>query len=375
MRTPPVTLLAVTLACGFALAQTAPPQPPSDTLTLTTGENLIGHFVRSNGANVVFKSDALGELTIAWAKVKELHAATNYVVVAKGVKLTRRTDTSSLPKGAIAEADQTVTVASAPGAPPQKIPVAEANNIVDAATFQNALLHDPGFFEDWHGAITGGATIVQATQQARTFTGGVNLVRLVPAENWLDPRNRTIFDFTAADGFTIQPGTPKVKTEIYHVDAERDEYFRGKELYGFAAVAFDHNYSQGLTLQSNLGGGLGYTVIKHANTTLDFKGSMNYIRQSFSAGENTHSLPGSNFIETFMHKTARGILFEQQIMITPTWTVLDDSSALVSGSVTIPVFKRLGFTTGITDAFLNNPPPGFKKNSFQLTTALTYTLK
>lgn len=375
MRTPSATLLAVTLACGLALAQTTPPKPPPDTLTLTTGETLIGHFVRSTGGNVVFKSDALGELTIAWAKVKELHAGEKYVVVAKGIKLTRKTGTATLPQGAIDEAEQTITVGAAPGASPQKIPVGDANNVVDEATFQNVLFHSPGFFEDWRGAISGGATIVQATQEARTFTGGISLVRLTPAENWLSPRNRTIFDFTAADGFTIQPGTAKVKTEIYHVDAERDEYFRGKDLYGFAAAAFDHNYSQGLTLQSNLGGGLGYTVVKHANTTLDFKGSITYIRQSFSAQENTQSLMGSNFVETFMHKTGKGILFQQQVIITPTWTTLHDYSWLAGGSVTIPVFRRLGFTTGVTDSYLHNPPPAFKKNSFQLTTALTYTLK
>lgn len=376
MRTP--LLSTVVLFCAAAAYGQTPapaPKPASDTLTLATGETLIGHFVRSTGGNVVFKSDALGELTIAWAKVKELQAGQNYVVLGKGVKLTRRTDLASLPKGAIKEADQVLTVTPAPGAAPQAIPVAEANNVVDEATFQNVLFHEPGFFGAWRGAITGGASLVQATQESRLFTGGIALIRLVPGENWLSPRNRTIVDFTADDGFTVQPNTPKVKTEIYHVDAERDEYFRGQDLYGFAAASFDHNYSQGLSLQSNVGGGLGYTVVKHANTSLDFKGSVDYIRQSFSAAESTHSLMGSNFIETFTHKTGKGIFFQQQITITPTWTVLDDYSALFSGSVTIPVFKRLGFSTGISDAFLNNPPPGFKKNSFQLTTALTYTLK
>jgi hypothetical protein len=29
----------------------------------------------------------------------------------------------------------------------------------------------------------------------------------------------------------------------------------------------------------------------------------------------------------------------------------------------------------MTDAFLNDPPPGFQKNSFQLTLGLTYSLR
>jgi hypothetical protein len=371
------TRLLLTLACTALLhAQTTPAaKPEPDTLTLADGEKLIGHFVRSTGANVIFKSDVLGELTIAWAKVKDLHAAERYVVIGKDVKLTRHTDVASLPKGNISVADQTVFVEPTPGAAPTKVAIADAAHVVDEPTFQNVLFHNPGFFQDWKGAITGGASIVQATQQARTFTGGIALVRAVPGESWLSLRNRTIFNFAASDGFVVQPNTPKVKTEIIHADAERDEYFRGKDLYGFGQAAFDHNFSQGLDLQTNVGGGLGYTAINRANETLDFKGSVAYIRQDFQTTANDHSLMGSNFTETFMHKTAKGILFLQQVTVTPTWSELKDYSASAGASVAIPVFKRIGFTTALLDSFLNNPPPGFKKNSFQLTTGLTYTLK
>jgi Protein of unknown function, DUF481 len=369
--------IALVLACAaLAYGQTAPaPKPSPDTLTLSSGERLIGHFIRSTGGSVVFKSDDLGELTIAWAKVKELHAPERFVVVGKGVKLTRRADTSGLPKGAVAVADQTVLVEPASGAPPVRVPLGDAAYVVDEATFQNVLFHNPRFFEDWKGAVTGGASVIEATQQSRTFTGGIALIRAIPAENWLSLRNRTLIDFSAADGWITQPDTPKIKTSIYHADIERDQYFRGKDLYVFGQGSFDHNFSQGLDLQTNTGGGLGYTVIKKANETLDFKGSITYITQQFQERENDHSLLGSNLIETFSHKSARGILFLQEIALTPTWTELNDYSALASASVAVPVFKRLGFMTAFSDNFLNNPPPGFKKNSFQLTTGLTYTLK
>jgi len=370
----PVVLALVCAALAYGQTATAP-KPEPDTLTLSSGESLIGHFVRSYGGNVVFKSDGLGELTIAWAKVKELHAAEHYVVVGKGVKLTRRTDTSSLPKGTVNVADQTVVVEPEPGAPLQKLPVGDAAYVVNEATFQKDLFHSPGFFEEWKGAVTGGASLIEATQQAQTFTGGVALIRAVPGENWLSLRNRTLLDFSTTDGHITQPGTPRIKTAIYHADLERDEYFRGKELYVFGQAAFDHNFSQGLDLQTNTGGGLGYTAVKKANETLDFKGSMTFIKQEFHAPGINHSLLGSSFIENFTRKTARGILFLQEIAITPTWTNLNAYSGVASGSVTVPVFKQLGFTTAISDAFLNNPPPGFKKNSFQLTTGLTYTLK
>jgi hypothetical protein len=40
-----------------------------------------------------------------------------------------------------------------------------------------------------------------------------------------------------------------------------------------------------------------------------------------------------------------------------------------------PTYKRLGFTVGTQDNYLNDPAAGSKKNSFQFTAGLTYSLK
>jgi uncharacterized protein DUF481 len=375
MSTRSILLLTLGLAAILHAQDKPAPKPAPDTLVLTDGETLIGHFVSSHGATVTFKSDILGQLAIDWSKIKELHSAQRFAVVGKDVKLGRRSDVSGIPKGVVSMTGQTLAVDPGAGAAPQQIPVAQAAHVVDEPSFENLVLHNPGFFDAWKGAITGGASLVEATQQSRTFTGSVALIRSVPTENWLDPRNRTTIDFSASDGYVIQPNTPTVKTSIYHFDAERDEYFRAKSVYGFVETALDHNYSQGLKLQSNVGGGIGYTVIKKANETLDFKGSLNYIVQDFEVAESNHSLFGSTFNETFMRKTAHGIIFQQQVSVTPAWNMVHDYFASAGGSVTVPVYKRLAFSTSLADTFLNNPPAGFKKNSFQLTTGLTYTLK
>jgi hypothetical protein len=376
MLTRSILLFSLSLVPLLQAQNQPAPKPQPDTLVLSDGESLIGHFVRSTGATVTFKSDVLGELSIPWAKIKELHSAQRYAVVEKNVKLSRRADVSGVPKGAISMADdKTLALQPGPGATPQKIPIADAAYVIDEPTFEKDLLHNPGFFEDWKGNVTAGATLVQATQQARTFTGSVAFIRAIPQDNWLDPRNRTLIDFSASDGSVIEPNQPTIKTDIIHFDAERDEYFRGKDVYGFAQTALDHNFSQGLKLQSNLGGGIGYTVIKKANETLDFKGSITYLKQDFETSIHNTNLIGSTFNETFLRKTAHGIVFQQQISVTPAWSILNDYSAAASGSVAVPVYKRFAFTTSVADTFLNNPPPSFKKNSFQLTTGLTYTLK
>jgi len=41
----------------------------------------------------------------------------------------------------------------------------------------------------------------------------------------------------------------------------------------------------------------------------------------------------------------------------------------------MPLFKRLSMQFTTTDNFLNDPAPGFKKNSFQFVTGVTYNLR
>ena len=50
-------------------------------------------------------------------------------------------------------------------------------------------------------------------------------MRAIPTETWLEPRNRTSLNLSAAYGEVTQPATPSIKTAIFHGDAERDEYF------------------------------------------------------------------------------------------------------------------------------------------------------
>ncbi len=171
-----------------------------------------------------------------------------------------------------------------------------------------------------------------------------------------------------------QPGTAEIKTDILHADAERDQYF-SPSLFGFGRVAFDHNFSQDLNLQQSYGGGLGWTVIKTGVSELDLKASIDYIRQTFQISASDQSLVGSTFGEIYTRKFAHGIVFNEQASATPAWNNTAAYSATGTASLALPIHKRFSLAITSLDTFLNDPPPGFKKNSFQLTMGLTYALR
>jgi Protein of unknown function, DUF481 len=361
-------LPAVVLAAPVLFAQ--------DVVVFTDGERLVGKFLRSNGASATFKSDAIGEVTVDWSKIKELQSSQEFAVLPKNVELKRNADISKIPEGKIAVADQkiTVTPVGQPNAQPQTVAVADADHVIEKATFESELQHNPSILSDWGGTVTAGAALVESTQTSRTFNAAINLVRTIPDADWLRRRNRTTVDFSTAYGTLRQPGTPLVKTEIYHADAERDEYFSAA-IFGFGQATFDHNFSQGLDLQQTFGGGVGWSVIKRSNESLDLKAGITYIRQSFALASADQSLAGSTFEEDFQRGLRRGIKFKEQLIVTPSWNNTNAVTATGSASLTMPVYKRMDFTLGTIDNYLHDPPGGFKKNSFQATMGLTYSLR
>lgn len=370
LKTVYVLLLAFSAAMLMS-GQAAKPGP--DTIVFTNGDKLVGTFVSSDATHVIFKSDAVGELTIDWKKVQELHTGTAVAVIRQGEKLHKHQDTSSIPQGTLTMREQNLQITPAAGAPPQSIPVAQSAVVVPEPDFQTAMTRSPGILSDWTGSITAGATLVQATQDSRSFNGALSLIRAEPTEAWLNPSYRTTLTFLGTYGEITQPLTPTVKTSIYHAAAEQDQYFT-PSVFAFVQADFDHNFSQGLVLQQTYNGGIGWTVVKNAIEELDLKGSMSYIHQDFQVGKSL-DLVGSLFSERYSRKLPHSVVMDQRVAVTPAWNNTSAYSAAASVLFTMPVYKRLSGSTGVIDTFLNNPPPGFRKNSFQYTLGLTYSLQ
>ena len=67
--------------------------------------------------------------------------------------------------------------------------------------------------------------------------------------------------------------------------------------------------------------------------------------------------------------------FAQQLIIDPAINNANALSATASGLLTMPVYKRVNSSLGVSDSYLHDPPPGFRKNSFQFTAGLTYAIQ
>ena len=159
-RVLPVALLSLLLplAALRGFAADAPANP--DILVFTNGDQLTGKLISSAGGSVVFHSDMAGDVTVDWAKIKEIRTPQKFAVIENGVKPNRK-NPEAVPQGTVTIADQSVQVHPDSGAPLAPIPVKNINFLIDDPTFQSKIKTEPGFFHAWHGNATGGATIVQ----------------------------------------------------------------------------------------------------------------------------------------------------------------------------------------------------------------------
>ena len=385
--------LWLTLLCA-AIALTAgaqtKPAPDPDVLVLSNGDTLHGKFVSSIQDTLTFHSDALGDLSLSWDKVKELHTTQKFAVVEQNVKLRGRKSHGAIPDGTLDMTDKAITLKTVSGETPAPIPVKDAPYIMDAATLDKQLNHEPSFLSGWNGAATAGATLVTATQNQYTVSGGIGLVRAVPTVSWLNPRNRTSIDFTGSFGKITEPGYTNpgppptavlavtTKSAIYHADAERDEYFSPR-LFALVQTAFDHNFSQDLDLQQIYGGGIGWTVLKTPHQEADLKATVQYEKQLFISGaSNTNqNLIGSTFGASYLLKT-KLVTYNQGLSFIPAYNEPRAYSTTETNTFAFPAYKNLSFSMGTIDSYLNDPPislPPTKRNSFQFTMGLTYAIK
>jgi hypothetical protein len=314
---------------------------------------------------------------VAWDHVKELHTAESFGVLSTAQKPHGRRPAGQIPTGNLDVMDQAITV-HGENTSPTPIPVKDAQFVVDAATLDKEIHHEPSFFAGWNGAATAGATLVQSTQNQYTVSGGIGLVRSVPSVSWLDPRNRTQFDFTGSYGKISQAGTPSVKSSIYHADAERDLYFSSR-MFALVQAAFDHNFAQDLQLQQIYGGGLGWTVLKTPRDEADLKATMQYEKQKFISGAagTNQNLIGSTFAASYVLQL-KPLTFTQGLAYIPAYNTPRAYSANETNTLAITAHKNFGFSVGTIDSYLNNPPsttPPTKRNSFQFTMGLTYAIK
>ncbi|MGH9505603.1 MAG: DUF481 domain-containing protein [Terriglobales bacterium] len=349
----------------LALAALAPALR-AGTLTLANGDQVAGTLVRADAKQIVFNANLMGNLNLQWKQIRTLNTSAALVVIPnRGRPVTGEISYSAGKLYILPPAGQEIIW-----------PVTGINLILTTALYKHYIVQRPNLLQGWHGSIAGGFGFVSATQSSQSYTASVNLTRPIPDVNWLLPRSNTQFSLQETYGSLTQPATAtepalQVKTSVFTAALEQDQYF-SRSLFVLAQAQLDHNFAQGLQLQQSYGPGIGWAAFRN----FDLKMDLHLTIEQFLAAPRTTFLAAS-IAETYTR--ALGPLhwsesISAQPPITNGQATGNTFQANGTTTVSVPIYKRLGFNTTLTDSYLGNPQPGFRHNSLQFSTGLQINL-
>jgi Protein of unknown function, DUF481 len=345
-----------------------------DVLISTSGEKFIGELESATAADVTFNSQAAGEITVPWSKVKELHSTRRFAVIPRNVKIPGAEEAKAIPEGTVSVADKRIEIKPAPKAAARTVPITDSSHVVDEESFRHSF-ESPGFFGGWSPSFSAGISFIAATQNERSFDGEVNLERAVPGVDWRNPSDRTLIDLSASYDRThslLASNPAMVRDVIYQANIERDQYLAPR-LFLLGQATYDHNYSQNLNLGWTYQGGLGWAVWKKAGQELDLKGTLGYIQRLYYLRASNRTLFASTFGETYRNKRKHGIEFHEELDYIPAWNDSSAYAAAGKAGLSVPISESFSVDFNSKDSFLNGVPAAYKKNSFEFSVDLSYT--
>jgi Protein of unknown function, DUF481 len=367
----------------------AKPPDNQDTITLTNGDTLTGKVGKVTFGKVAFHDDVLGDLTIPLSKIKTMNTKTAFAAASTAESLTRKNVAEEVPVGKVSIENETVKITPQSGGERQ-FPAKDLSFMLDAEAYQRELHNESDFFYGWTGTATVGATLVEATNSSQTYTGTLAFVRAIPTIAGLPAGSKTILNLSGTYGLAKNPQiisgdnvyqTASVtKTDILHGDLEYDKFFTST-IFGLVNASADHNFGNGLQLQQAYGAGIGWAILRTPQNDLSLRAALQYEQQQFyngitsGLGTPTDNLVGALVGETWNRNFPHNMKFKESITLSPTFNLVNSYSGVGSASFLFPVYKRLNFSITTTDNYLGDPPEGFLRNTFQLTTGITYTLK
>jgi putative salt-induced outer membrane protein len=355
-----VRRLGAALGAVAALLLGAASAAAQQTLSLRNGDRLSGTLSGINGATWVFKLPG-GELKIAGGDVVGFTAPDPI-----GIRLADGTILAAT----VAPVGDRLQLTGSDGttrlvAPADLAAVGDPTKL--AALRPVRIGYFTPFTRFWGATVAVGFTNQTGNSKARGLAGDVQLHRDTPKDRiHLGVGTARNYATPYADSALVQ-----TVSKIY--GNARVDVFLGKRLFAFGATTQERDKFQNLDLRSAYNAGLGVQIVASSATDLRLSLSGGYRREDFVTPDSTSSTP-IVAAGTALTQALGPIDLRWHFDWAPSTDDLKDYRILSTASVTTTIIAGLGFQIASRNEVNNNPPAGFKKHDWLLTSALTYSL-
>jgi putative salt-induced outer membrane protein len=345
-------LLKVTLLsfffCQFVLA---------DQIVLKNGDRLTGTIEKSDGNELVIKTEFAGEVTVKWSAIQELNSAEPLHVESKeGQKIqgTVKTEAGKIAvqttdKGQIEVAKDSVSLIRSQG---------------EQAAYEQTL------HPDWLHSWTGGVNVSFGLTRGNSETKNLGLAFQADRKTLRDHLGlyaNSVYATNDAQGAVTTLTAKAIQS------GARYDHNITERLFAFVGGDFQTDELQLLDLRSVLSGGLGYHVIKSERTTFDLLGGANYTHEKYDAF--SRNIAGLTLGEELSTKLGAATALTEKLNFYPDLSETGEYRAAFNFGTVTKISKWLGWQNSFGDIYVTNPPPGTRQNDVLLTTGLNFSFK
>lgn len=323
----------------------------ADQITLQNGDRLSGTIVKSDGKELVIKTEFAGDVTVQWPAIQEINSAEPLHV---------KLNNGETVVGPVTTANGTVSVNAKTG--PVSTPkeqIAGLRNDAEQTAYDKSL--HPGLLEGWSGGANVGFALTRGNSQTKNLALAFTAARK-SLHDRLGMYANSVYATNDAPG-----AVPNTTANTIQGGARYDRDIAAR-LFGFVNADFQTDDLQDLDLRSVFGGGLGMHVIKSEVTTLDLLGGVNYTRERYTTL--SRNLAAATLGEELNHKFGKSTDLVQKLYFYPDFNESGEYRATFDFGTVTKLNKWLGWQNSFGDIYVTNPPAGKRQNDIVFTTGV-----
>jgi hypothetical protein len=340
----------------------------ADQVVLKNGDRLTGSITKSDGKQLVIKTDYAGDVTVKFDAIQSITSAGDLNVTLGGKTVA----------GPVTTNGDDVVVATKTAGPVEapKASVTMLRSPDEQAAYEKSL--HPGPLEGWAGGLNLGFAVTAGNSETKSLNIAFNAARTGFHDKLTLYTNSV---YASNDKPTAQT------TANSAGGGARYDHDLSPRTFGYVSGDFFSNALQDLNLRSILGGGFGVHAIKSPATTFDLLVGANYTHEGFSIPINppnpsmTESLGALTVGDAFMHKLGKSTVVTQSFFFYPDLSNTGQYRGTFNFGTVTKINKWLGWQNSLVDVFDSNPPTvaagtaRIERNDLQLATGVTFTFK
>ena len=335
----------------------------ADEITLKNGDRLTGSIVKSDGKQLVIKTDYAGEVTVKFDAIQGISSTGDLHVFMSGGKEAVGPVTTSGDN--VVVATRTAGAVEAP-----KASITTLRSPSEQAAHEKSL--HPGLREGWNGGLNLGFALTRGNSASKSL----NIAFTATRKGLKD--KLTLYSNSIYATNDLRGAIPSTSADSIGGGARYDRDIAPRA-FAFVNGDFFHDQLQSLDLRSIVGGGIGWHAIKSDTTTFDLLAGVNYTHESYSQPlsadpkDTSTSLAGLTFGDEFMHKVGKSTVITQNLYFYPDLTNTGQYRGTFAFGTVTKINKWLGWQNSFADIYVSKVPDGKKKNDLLLSTGLNFS--